>query len=693
MKLKVIQLLIFSILCNINFLFSSVLIDQIEKESILIETKDENISYKDLLDRIKIAPLETRIRYYTIDGQKKTLELMLTEMLYSKKANEHKIDTKPEIIKEVHKALRPIMNHIYFEELFAKATKPSENDIRKFYDENKQKYTEQQNLAIQHLHANSTDIPEILELIEEGIDFTEIVEVYSINKVTALKKGIIRDIKLNGFISGIGIDEQLTKNMIETTNNMALLQSLEYSNSDDKEIVNGPLTTSSGIHFYKIISYQPQYTKEFDEVKEEIENLLTQQTKRDFYRKLIPELYARYKVTIQDDILNKVFVTIPFDQSTEFLLLPNMHNDVFLTSTHPDIEMTLRNLGEVLENPDVFEGLKYNEKNIREVVLRNEMEARTLYTAAQEDGIYQQNIDSPVAKFTRSALVLHDWYHSIVAMSVEPTNDEISLYYEENKKDYFIPKSRDIRQFVSKDKKTAQANRKIMNNLLKTNDIPAINNFIRQESLYPAFNGVIFNILQNGIIPGEGIDDRDEVYNAKVWKTKVGTLSDVFKNKFGEYVFFYLVQERNEDYLSMFDVSRDIKNKIWTKKIDDYLEQITNDLKKEYDVVIHFDRLTSLLTADEMFEAANNALHNQYYIEAIYFLNQIINEYSNTEYVYDALFMIAYIAVDVYNETEEAISNLQELIKKHPYGLLNDTAKYIINALKTNTFDSNMIFQ
>jgi hypothetical protein len=199
--------------------------------------------------------------------------------------------------------------------------------------------------------------------------------------------------------------------------------------------------------------------------------------------------------------------------------------------------------------------------------------------------------------------------------------------------------------------------------------------------------------LQNGIIPDDSLDKRDEVYNRRVWSQKVGTVSNVFQNQHGEYVFFHMIRENPERLVDVWDVSWEIKEIIVQQKINEYLSALTENLKEQFNVVVHHDRLQPLLTAEEIFDMANLAIQHEAYIEALYFLEQILNEYPETQYANDALFMTAYILLDTFNDPKRAIVNFQELQAKLIGCDLEETVNFILNALENNTFDARKIMQ
>jgi hypothetical protein len=344
--------------------------------------------------------------------------------------------------------------------------------------------------------------------------------------------------------------------------------------------------------------------------------------------------------------------------------------------------MSLQDLANLVKNAYLDRAVKISENSIKDIILKKEIDARVLYLAAEEDGIPEQNKDIKQVNITKDIIIRNMFFDAEIEEKCYPTDDEIEEYYNSNIANYTKPTYRNIVQFVAKDKKNADKNLKEIQKIIKAKDLKKMLEHIRNHSLYGYTDGIIKNVFKDGKIPSIG-DDLN--YNKKVWVNKIGTLSNVFKNVNNEYVFFYVESEIEPQIAPISSVENEIARNLFYQKIEELTLNMLNKLYTDYGVVLHYDRLVSQLSAEDLFNATLTAQMKNSNTETIFFLNQIISEYAETEYAYEALFMKAFLTAE--NNSSTAIEALETLIKKYPNGNLNSTAEIILKSLKSNNFN------
>jgi hypothetical protein len=648
------------------------------KDIILVEIKDMNITYQDLLNNISILPTYYKNYSLTKIGQRNMLETMIRENIFLKRAIEEEIDTREETIRGVYRGLRPVVTRLYFEELYANEVAIDAAVVERYYIENIDKFTSPQRTVIQHLQTNAEELSTVQNLIDSGTDFQQLIQTHSKNLVTALDNGIIRNIGSDGFISGIGHDMQLDRHIADAVENRASIQRSIFEEMVHTTDVHGPFETATGIHFFKIMSHIPEHITPFGEIKIEIEENLSNQTRAEFYQSLMARLYERYGVRVFSESFTKVFHQV---QDREvFTIHPQNFEVLVVTGDHPELVMTLEDLSDLLRNLDLSIRVPFNTRGVRDVILRREIEARVLYLAAQEDNFPGLNHDNlHIQRVT--ADIIRNHLNRSVADTLHISMEKMLEYYEYNIEKFTTPAHRNILQFVATDRRTARANRRIIAPMLKRNEHGKIVTHIREHSLNTFEDGSIKSIRRGVVVPGI-----DAAYNAKIWSIKPAVLSNVFKNENDEYVFFYVHNEVDPRIDTFRQVESYINRTIRQQKIHAHFDTLLDELLVEYGVVRHYDRLTSQLTVDEMFALVAEAQERRSFFEALFYLNQIANEYPETTYAYEAHFMQAFIFANSIENAELAIIMFEDLLEKYPDHNLNETALDIIEALKNNTF-------
>jgi len=627
-----------------------------QPDTILVEIKGYDITSKDLSDKIDNLPTSNRGRYKSVEGQKQILEMMITEQVFLKNAVELGIDKREDVKIAIHQALRPVVNEIYYDELLGMEPKITTTELKKYYNENLKNYTIEPRVSIQHLQIREEDLDRVRDMIKlNDVNFVAIIDQYSTNQNSASTKGLIRNIRLNGHISGIGADTQLDSHILEAV--------------VSDQIIHGPFTTQTGIHFFKKLDFEPTIVRPFEEVSDDIESRLSIQREQAYYAKLMENLYKKYKVVTNYDIIPQNIYETPPDQMSKNIL----------SGTHEDISFTLGEYMQALRTA-MHEREDIEQPHVRERILKKESDSRVMYAAALDAKIPTRKKDDYQLQQVVLATTLSHWYNIEVYGKIVVSEEEVLKYYHDNIDRITIPASRNIRQFVSADEKEAKKHHKTIAGLLKKNQTEKIIELIKKESKKPEGDGILQNIYANGIIPGIG---RDEVYNSKVWSTKVGTLSDIFKNSRNEIIFFYIVSETAPFIRPLAEVELSMRTNVHRQKANEYFEGLKTQLADEYKVVRQYDLLKSRITPEELFILAEDSQRRSAYTEAVNIYDQIINDFSTSEHAYRALFMKAFIIAENIGDTDKALKFFEECLTKYPNGDLNEAIEFMMESLKS----------
>ncbi len=630
-----------------------------KQDTVLIVIDGRKITTEDLRNKINTVPAMNRHHYKSINGQKKILDYLVQREIFYSEALKLGYDKDEEVKKIIHQRLKPIINQIYFDEVLAKDLKLSEQDLQNYYATNRSAYTIAPRVTIQYLQTNSENLNTVQEQINNRIDFEKIIAEHSLNEFSVDNKGIIRNIRLNGFISGIGRDPELDKLIADAT--------------IDHQIIHGPFTTSTGIHFFKKLDYEPTVIRPFAEVKTEIENRLKAQKQNEIYVDLMDKLRMQYNVRFHKAILDSLNV---------LNIMPNQRNIIIAEGSHPEITITFSEVGQLLRNAASMERMNINDPAVRENIIKREIDSRLLYAHAQNQKIHEKHSNKFEIKDLKIDIIVNHWYSQKIASQIKVSQEEIDKHYIENTDKYTTPASRNIRQFVSQDEKAARKHRRKINGFLKKNQEDRIITYLRNESIKPDGDGLLKHVYQNDIIPGVG---KDETYNAKVWDLKIKELSDIFKNRHGDVIFFYVVEETPPSVTPLESIEASIRNIISRRKAQEKFEEIKDDLIVKYNAYPHYELLVSSVTAQQLFDMAEEAQKKFSFAEAIFFFDQIIDDYADTDDAYKAFFMKAFITAEELKDTAKGIALFEEFLDKYKDGDLNEDAKFMLKTLQTGT--------
>jgi len=102
----------------------------------------------------------------------------------------------------------------------------------------------------------------------------------------------------------------------------------------------------------------------------------------------------------------------------------------------------------------------------------------------------------------------------------------------------------------------------------------------------------------------------------------------------------------------------------------------------EFNMKKYPERIKLMMTAQELFDQADNAARQRNFKDAIVFYDQIISNFKNNTDDYKASFMKAFLVAEEIKNTDLALQLFQEFLAKYPSGDLNESAKFMIDSLQ-----------
>jgi peptidyl-prolyl cis-trans isomerase C len=235
------------------------------EEKILVARVDDwTLSANTLEEVIKTLPERQRAKWETPAGRAELTDRFITEELFFREAEREGLPDNPRVQEQLDDARRRILIAAYHREFVEKEAAPDEQEIRDYYEANKDQFTSLPVYRAQHIFSKND--PEMLlelkeRIIEGGENFTTMAHRYSQDEATRDAGGDLGYFNAGGYIGGIGFSQMLSDS----------ISALEPGE------VYGPVKWERGYSLLKLNSRGGGELKTLDEVREEIVRALIDQ--------------------------------------------------------------------------------------------------------------------------------------------------------------------------------------------------------------------------------------------------------------------------------------------------------------------------------------------------------------------------------------------------------------------------------
>lgn len=244
-----------------------------DKDKVLAEVNGKKITGVDY--NLFIDSLNPQLKQYF--GGEELNKDVVNELVYQallyEDAMEKGMDKEDEFVQVVEKTKESMLKTYALGKLLATAEVKDE-DIKKFYEENKDAFKQAESADASHILVEEEDkAREIYEKIKNGGDFEELAREFS--TCPSKEKGG----DLGTFTRG-----QMVKEFEDAV----------FEN--EVGTITEPVKTQFGYHIIKINKKNPARELSFDEVKDKIVEQVRRQKEQEIYNKKITELKDKYEV-------------------------------------------------------------------------------------------------------------------------------------------------------------------------------------------------------------------------------------------------------------------------------------------------------------------------------------------------------------------------------------------------------------
>lgn len=276
-----------------SLLFSGVFAK--EREEILAEVGPYKLTKKEFEAKLESAPPQIKMILAHQPGLKKALVERWVEIsLLSLAAKEAKLDQDPGVRAKIQEVTKQILAQAYLEKLLSGVDKVSEEELRSYYEKNKEKFQEPAAIRARHIlievpqNATPEQEREALKKAEElrarllkGEDFAKLARKYSADPGTKERGG-----DLGFFTKG-----QMVKEFEEVA----------FSLKPGE--ISRPVRTAFGYHLIKVEEVRAGKQKSFEEVKEKVRQEVIASKEEEALQRALKELQKRYPTKIHEDKL------------------------------------------------------------------------------------------------------------------------------------------------------------------------------------------------------------------------------------------------------------------------------------------------------------------------------------------------------------------------------------------------------
>ncbi|MDZ4183306.1 MAG: peptidyl-prolyl cis-trans isomerase [Candidatus Cloacimonadaceae bacterium] len=634
--------------------------NKLNATDILAEFDGGAILRSDLDKKISKIPPNAQGRYRTVDGQMQVLDIMSVEEVFMAKALQLGIDKEPDVAEKVNAGLR----QFYIQEFYTRNVSDmiiiTEEDRQSYYQENKAAFYLFPYISINYLQAeNEKQAIAAANKLKAGDAFADVSELYNVNTYIKGLKGVVKNIRLNGNIPGVGNDPEL-ENLIQ-------------ANTGKLNTVVGPVKTATGWHVFVVSEYVAGRQKDFHEVQQEIDQRVRPLVERRILNALTDRIKAKYNVSMVDETIAKIDLN-------KVKAEPELENAFVVTSSNPEITMTAKQAYDSFNRLSPQEQLFYTKGGGAAQLIEQELTRTLLYVEAKDLNYEQYFQANDEYEQMRRYYILNTAFRRLVLDTIQVSSEESRTYYNARLSEYTSPASRAIQVLWFKNEKAANRTWKNFNRAYKLKDEKRMASLIAEFSQRPE-QALLDNQYNNGIITGIG---PDADFSKRIWDNPVGYLSPVFTNAKGEIVFFRTLKENPETIKSFTEMEPRIFGILKKEKETIQQETVSQRLFEEFNMRKYPERIRLLLSAEELFNLADNSARNRSFNDAITFYNQIIANYKNNVDDYKATFMKAFIIAEELKNTDLALDLFKAFVVGFPEGDLHESAQFMIDSLEGN---------
>jgi peptidyl-prolyl cis-trans isomerase C len=251
---------------------------------VIAEVNGDTITTGDFQKELENLPPYLKPMADTPEGKKELLDTMVVRELILQQARKDGLDKSPEVAAKLEELKKRVVVEAFLKKKVEEQAKVSDEEMKKFYEENKDKFKTGAQVHASHILMKSEDEGQkVLKELKEGGNFEELAKKHSIDGAAA-KGG-----DLGWFSKGSMVPE---------------FEKVAFGLKDGE--ISGLTKTQFGYHIIKVTGKRPAGIRTFDEVKEQIKTAILPSKQQEVFQKLKEDIKKDAKVTIKEEVLKGI---------------------------------------------------------------------------------------------------------------------------------------------------------------------------------------------------------------------------------------------------------------------------------------------------------------------------------------------------------------------------------------------------
>ncbi len=258
----------------------------VKKESkpsgpVLAEVGGTTITVESFKKEMETLPPYLKPMTETAEGKKEMLETMIIRELILQEASKDGIENTPAVKEKLDELKKRLVVEAYLKKKVEEQAKVSDEDLKKFYDQNKDKFKTGDQVKASHILVKTEkEAKDVLAQLKGGGNFEELAKKLSTDGAAA-KGG-----DLGWFGKGSMIPE---------------FEKVVFAMKENQ--TSDVVKTKFGFHIIKLTGKRPAGERSFEDVKEQIKSSMLPGKQQEVFQKLKEDLKKSGKYTIKEDVL------------------------------------------------------------------------------------------------------------------------------------------------------------------------------------------------------------------------------------------------------------------------------------------------------------------------------------------------------------------------------------------------------
>ena len=257
----------------------------VKKEgAVIAEVNGDTITTGDFKHELENLPPYLKPMADTPEGKKELLDTMVVRELILQQAKKDGLDKSPEVAAKLEELKKRVVVEAFLKKKVEEHASVSDEEMKKFYEENKEKFKTGPQVHASHILMKSEDeARKVLKELKEGGNFEDLAKKHSIDSAAA-KGG-----DLGWFSKGSMVPE---------------FEKVVFGLKEGE--TSGIARTKFGYHIIKLTGKRPAGIRSFDEVKEQLRAAILPSKQQEVFQKLKDDIKKDAKVSIKEDVLKGI---------------------------------------------------------------------------------------------------------------------------------------------------------------------------------------------------------------------------------------------------------------------------------------------------------------------------------------------------------------------------------------------------